>query len=36
VVIADMGLTPEGVRLAQLLTERWSVVTVVPAEQMNF
>ena len=36
VVIADMGLTPEGVRLAHLLAERWSVVSVVPAEQMYF
>jgi hypothetical protein len=36
VVIADMGLTPEGVRLAHLLAERWSVVSVVLAEQMYF
>ena len=36
VVIADGGLTPEGLRLARLLARRWSEVSVVAAEQVEF
>ena len=36
VVIADAGLNPDGVRLAQLLASRWSGISVIPAEEMKF
>ena len=35
VVIADAGLNPEGLRLAQLLAARWSEVSVVSVKKMG-